>query len=1827
MTTCESIQGQLLPLLYDLLNEHEEKLVRDHLASCVACREAQVRAEDQRRMLAAAARMQFPGIQFTPPAPGSEPTMVLPRPRAFGVARWLLAASILLAIAGGIVGYREWRTRAGDLDAAQDQYVQAQDKIRRINDERNRYEHDVRAIQEQIQRLLGDWNEEKAKTKSLQRKQADVVIQGPKRIQPGAPNAYRVELRPQTEKTPAPKEPLTVRLINPENKQVLFEKQVANKGEVQIHLPASLPLKAGSNLTMEVATRLGDDKVEVREQVPVAPPLYVTHLATDRPMYRPGETIHFRSLTLERASLRPAKDDFQVRFRITAPDGSEIFKSEGLTRVVMHKAKEAVKGPDGLPVRGIAAGEFQLGPEIAGGEYTLHVAEIKDRFPPEKRSFLVNRYQAPRLNKEIQFTRKSYGPGEEVTARCKALRVEGGAVADQPIVATWRVDGIHQELRLRTDRQGNVTVKFVLPQARAIARGDASLSVQFTDGGNTETIVRPIPLVLKKLLVEFFAESGDLLADVPNRVYFRVQTPLNKPAELRGRIVDQAGKTVATVATLEGDEPGINQGLGVFQFVPRANQTYELKIDSPIGIEGRHILPAARTDGVVLSIPRGVVEDKIEVVLRNGPKPRRLLAGVYCRGQLVDHSAPVELRAGQENKLVLHAAAGATGVYRVTVFENPAGAGDDVLVPLAERLIFRRPVEKIHFQITPNKQVYTPGEPVRLNIKTTNEKTAPAPAILLVSVVDLSVLKLADEKTARTMPTHFYLTTEVQKPEDLECADFLLSDAPKAAEALDLLLGTQGWRRFAEQNPLEFLRKQPHNGTRYLALSGLASEKHDAHHLALEEVDKKYVARAGQLELALHRKQAEQTTLTAKWNTEKPKLDTQAETAKNQVRAAEQKIEEFRQILLHYGRILLTALLLAGGAVLIIVGLVRLMSHAATRGVVFLVAGCGLLAVLAIDTVVERTGAEKREHNAVALNDKDEAHFLARKKMRAMPDRGAKEKRVDALPKFPPAPPAGIGGAVKMEAFGGGIERAFPAMKPVVANELRELDETQARLKIKQAVAFRARQNRDLWMAQDKMVMQQLARREERVAGRRFLANLPAIQPFVVREYAHHWKASADQVRRDFTETLYWHPVLVLPDGNGNVTFDLPDSITRFQILAMGHTLDGRLGSETVEIASRLPYTIEPKVPVEVTSNDKVLIPVTVANDSSKDQDVQLEVQATGMTIADAKLSLKVAAGKRQRGVVALDPNVVEGNTILNFQGHFGHGVVDRVERGFKIVPAGFPIVQAKSDILEKAAVHDVHLPKTWIKGTLKVQVQVFPSPLADLQKGLEALLREPCGCFEQSSSSNYPNVLILSYLKENEQNRPDVEKHARQLLDRGYQRLTSFECLDPAEAGVRRGYEWFGQTAPPHEALTAYGLLQFRDMARFHPVEQQMMERTRNYLMSRRDGQGGFKRNPRAIDTFGRAPDDITNAYIVWALSESGGDEDLQTEIQALRTQAKESKDPYFLALVGNSLINRNLTGEAMTVLRRLVELQNEAGYLQGTRTSITGSGGRDLQIETTALAVLAWLKANQPEFQLPARKAIQWIGKQRGGFGAFGATQSTILALKALIAFARANRGPAESGELTLFVNDRPEPVARQLFSGGTQEPLQISVADENLFKPGRNKVRVEITGKNVFPHTLTWSYQVEKFANSKKCPVQLTARLDRARAREGETVHLHAVVENKTDKGHGMTVAILGLPGGLTVPEDFTQLKDMARLRDNGKSSGLISFWELRGRELVLYWRQLTPGQKIEVNLDLICRIPGQYHGPASRAYLYYNADDKFWVDPLTISIEPDASGLNR
>src|SRR6185369_8979529 len=141
-----------------------------------------------------------------------------------------------------------------------------------------------------------------------------------------------------------------------------------------------------------------------------------------------------------------------------------------------------------------------------------------------------------------------------------------------------------------------------------------------------------------------------------------------------------------------------------------------------------------------------------------------------------------------------------------------------------------------------------------------------------------------------------------------------------------------------------------------------------------------------------------------------------------------------------------------------------------------------------------------------------------------------------------------------------------------------------------------------------------------------------------------------------------------------------------------------------------------------------------------------------------------------------------------------------------------------------------------------------------------------------------------------------------------GYERLTSFETKT-------KGYEWFGE-APGHEALSAFGLLEFTDMSKVRQVDPAMLLRTREWLLATRDGKGGFKRERRALHTW-IEDEDCSNAYILWALLQTGEPaKGLTPEIDALAKAARASSNGYVHALAANVMQLASRDAEASALL-----------------------------------------------------------------------------------------------------------------------------------------------------------------------------------------------------------------------------------------------------------------------------------------------------------------------
>ncbi len=688
--------------------------------------------------------------------------------------------------------------------------------------------------------------------------------------------------------------------------------------------------------------------------------------------------------------------------------------------------------------------------------------------------------------------------------------------------------------------------------------------------------------------------------------------------------------------------------------------------------------------------------------------------------------------------------------------------------------------------------------------------------------------------------------------------------------------------------------------------------------------------------------------------------------------------------------------------------------------------------------------------------------------------------------------------------------------------------------------------------------------------------------------------------RTDFRDTIYWAPaVRTGADGKATVTFHVSDAVTSFRVFAEGAG-GGLLGRHEEVLTSTLPFSMDVKLPLAVSEGDTLELPLTLTNE--RDRGLPLSLTATFGELLSLQsptaLPEPMLPPKARRSLYyPLKVVGKQGRTQVRFAADAG-GLTDAFERELTVEPLGFPqMTQAAGTLAPTGESLTVDIGDAE-PGTAVSTLTLYPSPLATMTGGLAGLIREPSGCFEQTSSSNYPNVMVLQYLQSHDDADPALVARTTKLIDRGYNRLVGYETKD-------KGFEWFG-SSPPHEALTSYGILQFLDMkAVYGGVDDGMLERTVAWLKKRRDGKGGFQQSAQALDSFGRASPEVTNAYITYAVAAAGLAGEFPGEVDAQAARAEATADPYVLALAANTLLAvpaRRAAGEAAT--KRLAAMQDAEGAWTGANHSITRSGGDTLTIETTGLALLALMEADGHGDAV--RKGVEWLDGHRSGFGNWGSTQSTILSLKALTTYAVKGRTTKFPGTVTVVVDGKE--IARQDFAAGRREPIVFEGLGAHL-RPGKNKVELRLAGEGSLPYSLAVEYRAKNPATHPDAAIGVSTALAKPQVKMGENVRLTATVSNLTDKGQPMTLARVGLPGGLTY--QTWQLKEL-------KDKKLIAFYETRAREVVLYFRDMKPSEVKEIPLDLVAMVPGKFMGPASSAYLYYTDDQKTWAEGVGVSV---------
>ncbi|MFP4499089.1 MAG: ankyrin repeat domain-containing protein [Vulcanimicrobiota bacterium] len=344
--------------------------------------------------------------------------------------------------------------------------------------------------------------------------------------------------------------------------------------------------------------------------------------------------------------------------------------------------------------------------------------------------------------------------------------------------------------------------------------------------------------------------------------------------------------------------------------------------------------------------------------------------------------------------------------------------------------------------------------------------------------------------------------------------------------------------------------------------------------------------------------------------------------------------------------------------------------------------------------------------------------------------------------------------------------------------------------------------------------------------------------------------------------------------------------------------------------------------------------------------------------------------------------------------------------------------------------------------------------------------------------------------------------------------------------------------------------------------------------------------------------------AYIVWALAESGyTGPSLNKGIGYIKKNIGQFEDPYVLALVTNALATmepeNQLTRELLEKLKSKAEFTKDSAYWTPGVATATYSTGSSANMETTAMAALAFMKVEG--YEELANKAVSYLVQSKDSFGTWYSTKSTVLAMKALLT-AQEKAGKSVDARVEIMVN------------GEASETFQIDSENYELFRQadfshitrqGSNTVE----GKGACFYQVTARHYIPwKLAKQNK-HLAIEVKYDRTQLKTDDLLTSTVTVKNNTKAAMKMVMVDLGIPPGFTVMTP-----------DQGEYvGGKFQKYNMTSRQMIIYVDTLKAGEDLKFKYRLKARYPLRAKTPESKAYQYYNPGVEDKAQPVTLDVK--------
>ena len=275
--------------------------------------------------------------------------------------------------------------------------------------------------------------------------------------------------------------------------------------------------------------------------------------------------------------------------------------------------------------------------------------------------------------------------------------------------------------------------------------------------------------------VEVFPEGGVLVNDLKSKIAFKASNTLGAPVFIKGFLMNNKNKILDTLKV-------IHDGMGSFKFRPIAGESYFLNWTDENGVKGSTNIMNASSSGVIMSV--SMDNEKASVTVERSMD----VADNFKKMKLLVHQNQHLIYTVQfkgEERLLQKASLPIdelpTGVVQFTLFTND-------WLPIAERIVLvNNRLHEFNAQVSVQiSNLNKRGKNVlELYVKDTTM------ANMSMSITDASLV-LPEQQN---IYSDFLLSNDI-RGKVYNPAYYFSSDADSIANHLDLVMLTNGWRKF-----------------------------------------------------------------------------------------------------------------------------------------------------------------------------------------------------------------------------------------------------------------------------------------------------------------------------------------------------------------------------------------------------------------------------------------------------------------------------------------------------------------------------------------------------------------------------------------------------------------------------------------------------------------------------------------------------------------------------------------------------------------------------------------------------------------------------------------------------------------------------------------------------------------------------------------------------------------------------------------------------------------------------------------------------------------------